>query len=121
MLNLYALLIIFRSSIEFSKKRCIYRKSFERDKFIKGKNKNENVLTNIVNKKFNTDFSVLQRKCRVNKILQEIFCCADEDAYQFVQAVTEKTKKEGYFCTKLDKYKIFLISRLIILGVTNNF
>ena len=101
--NLLHCQLFLDHELNFQRKDVFTEKVLKEINLLKGKTKTMNALTNIVNKKFNTEFSVLQIKYQVNKILLETFGCADEDAYRFVQIATEKTKEEGYFCTKLDQ------------------
>ena len=90
-------------TLDFQKRDTFTEKILKEINLLKGKTQTISTLTEVLNKKFQTEFSVLQVKYQVNKILLETYGYADEDAYRFIQLAKEEASKEGFFCSKLDK------------------
>ena len=59
--------------------------------------KSLSVLTEVINKKFNTEFLLTQIKYQVNKLMLTNFGSPSEDAYLFAQIAEEEARNEGFF------------------------
>ena len=64
---------------------------------MKGRVKTFKSLTDIVNKKYKTNFQITQIIYQVNKLMKNTFGNAQEDANLFVKLSQEKPKEGAYF------------------------
>lgn len=86
---------------------------------LKGRVKTFRTLTEIVNKKFKTNFLVSQVQYQVNKLLEKTYGNPQEDAFLFIELAKAEAKNDGFFEFKTDTeskftWALFLTKTMIL-------
>ena len=78
-------------------------------------------VTEIINKKYETQFRILQIKYQINKLLYTTFGNAQDDAYLFVELAKNEAADGGYFSFKTNNSsqfeKAIYLSKTMLLYV----
>jgi len=74
---------------------------------LKGQVKTYRKLTETINKKHKTEFSITQIIYQVDKLMKGTFGKAQDDAYLFIKLAEKETAEEGYFNYKVDRSSHF--------------
>ena len=74
---------------------------------LKGSIKTFRKLTNVINNKFNTSFSIPQIQYQSNKLLKLTFGSPQEDAYLFVELAKTEAENGGFFQYKTNSSSQF--------------
>ena len=93
--------------MKFQKKSEFSKEILETIDFCKGRVKTYQALTEIINKKYKTQFTTLQIKYQISKLLNQTFENSEEDVYNFGEFLKNETRVEGYFSYKTYKHSQF--------------